>query len=73
MDRLWRAEDRPQLSARVAWSGVGISAWLNVLTVSKRNFERLGFGEFSNFVQSDIEIVDARPVEEVALGVSLSP
>jgi hypothetical protein len=36
-------------------------------------FERLGFGEFSNFVQSDSEIVDARPVEEVALGVSLNP
>ena len=36
-------------------------------------FEQLGFGEFSNFVQSDIEIVDARPVEEVVLGISLSP
>jgi hypothetical protein len=36
-------------------------------------FERLGFGEFSNFPQSDIELLMPRPVEEVALGVSLSP
>ena len=36
-------------------------------------FERLGFREFGHFVQSDIEIVNTRPVEEASLDVSLRP
>jgi hypothetical protein len=36
-------------------------------------FKRLGLGKLSNFVKSNIEIVNARPIEEAALSVSLSP
>ena len=36
-------------------------------------FERLGFCEFCAFVERDIEIGNAWPVEEAPLGISLRP
>src|SRR5258708_2316501 len=39
----------------------------------KPEFERLGFCEFCVLMESDVEIVNARPITEAALGVSLRP
>src|ERR1700730_11346391 len=35
--------------------------------------ERLGFCKFCDFMESDVEIVNTRPVEEAPLGVPLCP
>ena len=37
----------------------------------KPEFERVGFCEFCVLMESDVEIVNARPIKEAALSVSL--